>query len=112
MVSGVCIDAWMERNWERRAETSAVVKEEVRRRSKPRGWGVVCAGCWEGMSVLVDMGFCEPPAAASSSLCNSWCVRVSPIEQFMYIRGGTGSGALPLPFESDGGGGGDGGDLR
>ena len=40
-MSGVWVWAWMARNWERRAETSVGERPAVRRRSKPRGAGVV-----------------------------------------------------------------------
>lgn len=41
IVSGVCVCAWIDMNWSRRDCTSDVVKPAVRRRSKPRGMGVV-----------------------------------------------------------------------
>jgi hypothetical protein len=45
IVSGVWIEDWIVRNWRRSWLTSAGVKPVVRRRSKPRGAGVVEAGC-------------------------------------------------------------------
>ena len=40
-MSGVWVWAWMARNWERREETSGGERPAERRRSKPRGAGVV-----------------------------------------------------------------------
>jgi hypothetical protein len=43
-VSGVCVCAWMARNWDRSVTISEGVKPAARRRSKPRGAGVVVEG--------------------------------------------------------------------
>lgn len=44
MVSGVWVCAWIARNCERSAAISGGVRPAERRRSKPRGWGVVVVG--------------------------------------------------------------------
>lgn len=43
-MSGVWVCAWMARNWDRSVRISEGVKPAVRRRSKPRGAGVVVEG--------------------------------------------------------------------
>ena len=43
-MSGVWVCAWMARNWDRSVTISEGVKPAARRRSKPRGAGVVVEG--------------------------------------------------------------------
>lgn len=87
-MSGVCVCDCRSRNWERRAAISWGVKPAVRRRSKPRGAGVVveeafrcCCCCWAADDKGV--GAREVSSAAAASATSSEGVRGSPIEQWM-----------------------------
>lgn len=113
-MSGVLIEDWMDRNWRRSCPTSAGVKPVERRRSNPRGAGVVfCPNKSLLLLSLEEVSTCRDVDAAAASAASSSAVRISPIEQLMYTRVGTGSMsiALPLPLGSGGGRGGGGGTL-
>jgi len=107
----------MARNCERSAVTSAAVKPAERRRSKPRGAGVVCGGGWtcpdgnRGERSLVSVegrAFCffcwrrivdETLASLARSVSES---AMSPIEQWIYRRGRVSCTAcLPFPLSWD-----------
>lgn len=84
----------------------------LRRRSKPRGAGVVVVRR-EGLGVsfvfeVVAWSVVEDTeeVAVCASARSSLGVRASPMEQLMKTRAGGRSTALPLPFGSVGGGGG------
>lgn len=88
MVSGVLETDWTARNCERRAVTSDAVKPALRRRSKPRGAGVVVGGGGE-VRVGIDgrgVSFCfwrrveDISDSAERSAAES---AMSPIEQWM-----------------------------
>ncbi len=94
-MSGVCVCACRSRNCERSAAISEGAKPAPRRRSKPRGAGVVVVVIVDGADEEAlasvsgwpdEVGAregCSEARAASASAARSVGVRGSPIEQWM-----------------------------
>lgn len=72
----------MARNWERREAISRGLKPAVRRRSKPRGAGVVVASLW-GCDCVLELSCGVDDEARAASAARSAGERGSEMEQWM-----------------------------